>query len=150
MVTMQALTPFHEMMLAANQVEKDVAVVKEIYDRWPNIRVKYLDPDHVALPNDKPFMICEVDEYGNEHIIFTCEALDGRVIEQLKRNDSHNVDLQEVFEREMQKVQREEAAKQAEEDGKALDLIEVGIRHFNKGKLKYRWTDEHGDKKVAG
>lgn len=137
-------------MLAAKQVEKDVAVVKEIYDRWPNVRVKYLDPDHVALPNDKPFMICEVDEHGNEHIIFTCDALDARVLEQLKRNDAAHVDLEAVFEREMQKVQREEASRQAEEEGKALDLLEVGIRHFNKGKLKYRFTDEYGDKKVVG
>ena len=147
---MRSLTIYEEMMLAANQVEKDVAVVREIYDRWPNVRVKYLDPDHVAMPNDKPFMICEVDEQGNEHIIFTCDALDGRVIEQLKRNDSHNVDLEAIFERETQKVQREEAGRQAEIDGATQDLVEVGIRHFNKGKMKYRWIDEYGDKKVVG
>ena len=143
------LSPTEEMLLAANQVERDVAVVREIHDRWPNVRVKYLDPDHVAMPNDKPFMICEVVE-GVEHIIFTCDALDGRVIEQLKRNDAHHVDLEAVFRREEEKVAREEAYREEQADGEVQDLIEVGIRHFNKGKLKYRWKDEYGDKKVAG
>lgn len=147
---MKQLTQFEEMMMAAHQVEKDVAVVKEIYDRWPNIRVKYLDPDYLADVHDKPFMICEVDERGNEHIIFTCDALDGRVLEQLKRNDQANVDLEAIFERETQKMEREEASRRAEADAITQDLVEVGIRHFNKGKMKYRWTDEFGDKKVVG
>lgn len=146
---MKQLT-YQEMMLAAQQVEHDRAVVKEIYARWPNVRVKYLDPDHVAAPNDRPFMVVEVDERGGEHIIFTCDAIDERVIEQLKRNDQHHVDLEEVFRRETEKIQKAEEYKEEQESGAVQDLLEVGIRHFNRGKLKYRWTDEYGDKKVAG
>ncbi len=145
---MQQLT-YEEMMLAARQVEHDRAVVKEIYERWPNVRVKYLDPDHVAAPNDKPFMVLEVIE-GKEHIIFTCDSLDARVIEQLKRNDQHHVDLEEVFRRETEKIQKAEEYKEEQESGAIQDLVVTGIKHFNRGKLKYRWTDEYGEKKVAG
>lgn len=141
---------FSDMIQAAAQFESDREIVKEIYRRWPNIRVKFLDPDRIANLTDKPFMICEVTPDGKEHVVFMCDYLDNRVIKQLEMNDQEHVDLEAIFERETARMEKEEADRKAEKDGEVQDLLLSGVKHFNKGKLKFRYTDEHGDKKVVG
>lgn len=133
---------------AAIQVERDQKIVGEIYDRWPNLRVRFLDPDKASDITDHPFTLWELCPDGQERIVFGFDRIGPELIDQIHSMNQATVDLDEVVRQAEAKFEKESAAKEAEQDGQDRDLIAVGIKHFNSGKLKYKFTNEHGEKRT--
>lgn len=146
---MQKLTSVDELRLASVQLERDQAIVREIQDRWPNLKVRYLDPDKLAHATDHPFTIWERCADGVERIVYGFDRIGPELIEDLHKMDQAQVNLDEVVRKIEADAAKQAAEKEAEEDGEAGDLLAVGVKHFNSGKLKFRFTDKNGDKKVV-
>lgn len=138
------------MLVAELMFEDNLKIVREIYDRWPNVRVKCLDPDMFPDLTDKPYLITEICQDGQERIIFGVDELDQRVIDHLHKIDQVNIDPVESLDKIAAKAQKEKEAKQEEDRLARTDLVAVGTKHFLKGKLKFNFTDEDGEKKVVG
>lgn len=128
--------------------ERDFEIVKELYSRFPSIRVKVLDPDRASELTDKPYIITELCQDGVERILMRVDRLDSNLINYLYSIDQEFNDIELAVEKAIQKATKEREAKEAEEANQAQDLVAVGVKHFNKGKLAFRYKDEHGDKKV--
>lgn len=142
----------NDQTILAAQAEFDynLEIVREIYERWPSVRVKFLDPDKLPDLTDKPFILTELCSDGKERIIFSCDRLDRRVIDYLHSIDQEYNDIQAKMLKAEQDKALSEASKEAEKREAATDLIAVGVKHFNSGKLKFRYTNEHGEKRVVG
>lgn len=140
----------HVMIVAKLMFEDNLKIVKEIYDRWPNVRVKCLDPDQFPDLTDKPYLITEICQDGQERIIFGVDELDQRVIDHLYKIDQVNINPLESLDEIAAKAQKEKEAKEEEDRAARVDLITVGTKHFSRGKLKFKFTNEDGEKKVVG
>jgi len=125
------------------EVEDDVmGVVNEIHDRWPELRVQYLDPDRFPELTDAPYIIVDTQR---DHVVMKVWELNRSVINQLWLMDVQNTNLQALFEVEAAKIAKETAAKKQEEAEERQDIL---LRTFRSPKGSYSFKNEKGEKVV--
>ena len=125
------------------EVEDDVmGVVNEIHDRWPELRVQYLDPDRFPELTDAPYIIVDTQR---DHVVMKVWELNRSVINQLWLMDVQNTNLQALFEVEAAKIAKETAAKKQEETEERQDIL---LSTFRSPKGSYSFKNEKGEKVV--
>lgn len=87
-------------------VTDDVLGIKrEIQERWPGFINVYFEEE------DEVWVLTQIEKSGTESLLFTCEALDRRVIERLQRADNAaagaNTNIYDELEKENQRVEQE-------------------------------------------
>jgi hypothetical protein len=119
-------------------VERDVlGIVQRIMDRWPNLTVKYLDPDQASDITDTPYRIVELSPDGFERVVFGCWTLDETVIQKLEASDTHSIDIMAAVDKANAKVRADQA--KAWEDRKAVEN-ELVTSVLNSPKDTYKAT----------
>lgn len=122
-------------------------VVEEIRFRWPNLRVLFLNPERAGVL-DAPYKIVEMTQNGPMFVMDVWE-LDQRVIERLHLANGANVDVDKLVQEHNAKVRAEEKRKAKEELEDSTDKLATAIKHFDKGKLEFKFVNEHGQKRVV-
>ena len=91
-------------------------IVTEIRDRWPDLRVVYLDPDQAPDLTDTPYKILD----NQDRIVLGVWKMDQRVIEQLSLRDKSAAELLALFDKEEAKAAkvREDARTEVREEVK--------------------------------
>lgn len=70
-------------------VEKDVlGIVERIMETWPNLKVKFLNPDMMGDVFDAPYVVVETLADGSEAHVLSVWTLDERVMDMI-----HNADI---------------------------------------------------------
>ena len=124
------------------QVEDDVAgVVQEIYRRWPDLKIQFLDPDQHPDLTDAPYRIVHADKNGNEYTVLECWQLDGRIITALEMMDGHKMDLTKLYEAEIEKSRKAAEEKKKETREEIKDILSHTFKS-PKGKYSFRTLDE--------
>lgn len=120
-------------------------VVEEIQFRWPNLRVLYLNPERAGVM-DAPYKIVEMTKNGPMFVMDVWE-LDQRVIERLHLANGANVDVEKVIEKHNAKLKAEKERKAKEELADSSDKLATIIKHFDKGKMDFKYVNDHGQKR---
>lgn len=122
-------------------------IVEEINFRWPSLTVQYLNPERANI-GDAPYRIVENTPNGP---MFVCSVweLDRRLIDRLHLMNSANVDVVKELEKHNAKVKKAEQAKAEETLGEGADLARSAVEHFGKGKIKFEYTNDAGQKRVV-
>lgn len=124
------------------EVDDDVmGVVTEIRDRWPDLTVKYLDPDQHADLTDTPYII--VDSQGRK--VMGIWQLDRRVIDQLALRDKSARELHQLVTCEEEKARKEREAAKREDREEAKDIM---LHVFKSPKGSYSFKNPETDEKV--
>lgn len=118
-----------------------MGIVSEIRDRWPDLDVKYLDPDRFPELTDAPYII--VDQAG--HTVMRVWELNRTVIDQLMLRDQSAKELHKLITREEEKAKREREAKKQEVREERKDLLKHVVRS---PKGSYSFKDDEGEKRV--
>lgn len=129
-------------------------IVREIGDRWPNLWVVYANPDSKTSSGklgpclgDAPFQVWERTKTGPQHVMDVWK-LDQSVIAHLSMINGANVDVQAEMEKHNAKLRREHERQQEEDLAQGADEAATVLRHFGKGKLEFKYTNTHGEKRV--
>ena len=121
------------------EIEDDVmGVVNEIHDRWPDLRVQYLDPERFPDLADAPFQI--VDSTG--YRVMQVWQLDRRVVDQLSLRDRSQRDLKALVDKEFERSKRE---KEAVEGSVRAEKKDVLNHIFRSPKGSYTFKNDQGE-----
>lgn len=105
-------------------VEQDVlGIVRRIMERWPNLSVKYLDPNSAPDITDTPYRIVETGPDGFERVVFGCWTLDETVIQRLEAGDTWKVDVLAELELKNKRAKEAEEKKRREEVAAQNEMI---------------------------
>lgn len=122
-------------------------IVEEIHFRWPNLRVLYLNPERAGVL-DAPYKIMEMTQTGPMFVMDVWE-LDQRVVEKLHMINGANVDVQKELEKFNAVVKAAEDKRKEDELADSSDKLATAIKHFDKGKLTFKYTNDRGQKRVV-
>jgi len=127
-------------------------IVGEITYRWPNLWVQYANPDSPVNKRgiclgDAPYRIMERTPNGPVPV-FSFWKLDHSVIDRLHMLNSANVDVLAEMDKANAKLKADMQTKAAEELAESADMAQSTLKHFGKGKIKFSYTNEHGEKRV--
>jgi len=121
------------------EIEDDVmGVVNEIHDRWPDLRVQYLDPERFPDLADAPFQIVDSTGYGDMQVW----QLDRRVVDQLSLRDRSQRDLKALVDKEFERSKRE---KEAVEGSVRAEKKDVLNHIFRSPKGSYTFKNDRGE-----
>jgi len=117
-------------LAAGVYVESDtLRIVQTIQEYDPNLRVKYLDPDHGGELGDPPYKIYELCPDGHERLVFGVWQLDDRVLERLWAADTQRHDIPARLEQNNAKVRQDAARRFREEQlGEAREQLVAVLR----------------------
>ena len=129
-------------------------IVNEITSRWPNLWVQYANPEHPTAAGrlgpclgDAPFRIMERTQEGPK-VVFSVWQLDQSVIDRLHLMNAANIDVFDEVEKHNAKLKADLQNEAEESFGEGAELHESAIKHFADGKLKFKYKNEHGEKRV--
>jgi len=124
------------------EVDDDVmGIVSEIHDRWPDLTVRYLDPDRFPDLTDSPYII--VDSQGRK--VMGVWELNRSVINQLALRDKSARELHQLVTREEEKAKKEREAAKREDREEAKDIM---LHVFKSPKGTYSFKNDHDEKVV--
>lgn len=137
------------------EVPEDLFRIRdEIEDRWPNLWVTYLNPDHATSSarlgpclGDPPFQIWERTKTGPQ-LVFSVWKLDQSVIDRLHLMNGANVDVFAEVEKNNAALRRKAQQEAEESFAEGSDQARSALSHFAKGKIEFKYTNEHGEKRV--
>ncbi len=126
----------------AYEIDDDVfRVVKEIQDRFPTLKLMYLNED-TTVPislRDAPYVIVDRDKTGNEYVVLRVWNLDRSVIDKLYQ-------MQEATVADFDKAQAvEAAARKALADEKRAEGKDVMLHVFKNPKTTYTFKNKQGE-----
>lgn len=121
-------------------------IAEEVVERWPNLRIQYLDPDRASV-GDAPYRVVEYTQNGP---VVVCDVwqLDQSLITKLMMSDASKFDIQKDIEKHNAKVKEAERKKVDEAFAEGADHIKSATEHLRKGKLEFRYTNQHGQKRI--
>lgn len=123
-------------------VERDVFSISQIIaERWPELRIMYLDPSRVAEVNDPPYKIVEKCKDGNYREVMRVWQLDYSVIRRLELADTHSVDVEALLDGLVAKEQAKTKAKYSEANEQIKD---IAVSALTTPKKKYTFKTENG------
>lgn len=120
--------PQMEMLADGSVVESSVLnVVERIMEIWPNLKVKYLDPDRTENFFEAPYIVVEVLADGTEVIVMQVWELDDRLIDKLFAADISRYRTKEDFLKQLDEknalVRRAEKELQKQQDEAIVELV---------------------------
>lgn len=121
-------------------------IKREIEERWPRLRIQYLDPDRAGIA-DPPYRVVEMTANGPVQVMAVWE-LDQSVIDRLHLMNSANIDVLAEIEKANAKKKADEKKAEDEKFSEGADFIATAVEHFGRGKLEFKYTNEAGQKRV--
>lgn len=137
------------------EVPEDLFRIRdEIESRWPNLWVTYLNPDTPTTAKrvgpclgDAPFIIWERTQQGPRQVMSVWQ-LDQSVIDKLHLMNSANVDVLAEIDKHNDKLRRDMERENEEMLAEGRDMSASALSHFGKGKIEFKYTNDHGEKRV--
>lgn len=120
---------------------------QEIMRIWSNLRVQFWDPGKNADKGIAPWRIMQVLPNGKMTVLLYCKELDGRTLEEIHKMSTKGHE-EKTFQEAKAKAEKERAAKKAEADEFAKDVVATGVKHLSKHP-KFTFHDESGELRTA-
>ncbi len=115
-------------------------IIREIWG--DKLKVQYLDPKRLAMLDDKPYQIVEVQPDGREVVVLQVPKLDHTVIDKLVKLDTHMTDTLAEIDRQNAAVQKAIRDANAEKSEHRKDVTSSALTS-----RKHTWTfkDDEGN-----
>lgn len=117
-----------DLILPSQLSQSMVDLAQEVNDKYPNLSLAWIPPEHRGEGDDRPFAIVQIDENGNQvaiiHRMHQLEVHGSYVFNWLWANDSQRVD---VFEQYMNSLQK--AAEEKEKQNKERMFAKAEVIH---------------------